>query len=52
MACVKGQGPTEKELAILKVLWAKGPLLFACLIGTKGVFDYGTPGFNTIKIGK
>lgn len=25
MARVKGQSPTEKELAILKVLWAKGP---------------------------
>lgn len=25
MARTKGQGPTEKELAILKVLWAKGP---------------------------
>jgi predicted transcriptional regulator len=25
MARTKAQGPTEKELAILKVLWAKGP---------------------------
>jgi BlaI family penicillinase repressor len=25
MARTKTQGPTEKELAILKVLWAKGP---------------------------
>ncbi len=25
MARIKGQGPTDKELAILKVLWAKGP---------------------------
>ena len=25
MAREKAQGPTEKELAILKVLWAKGP---------------------------
>ena len=25
MARTKAQGPTEKQLAILKVLWAKGP---------------------------
>lgn len=25
VARAKGQGPTEKELVILKVLWAKGP---------------------------
>ncbi|MHC4553293.1 MAG: BlaI/MecI/CopY family transcriptional regulator [Planctomycetota bacterium] len=25
MARAKGQGPTDKELAILKVLWANGP---------------------------